>query len=106
MIDNKIHEFSKTADDNRSAAKAQLGQAADKAGEAGDKLGDAAASAAASANATLEEFGIYTDQMAETARRKTYEMQDVLIEEIRNNPIRSVAIAALFGYALAVYRRF
>ena len=99
MIDNRIHDLNKTAEENRLAASAKMGEAA-------NKIGDAASSAASSANATLEEFGIYTDQMKDTARRKTYEMQDALIAEIRDNPIRSVAIAALFGYCMAVYRRF
>ena len=106
MIDTNIHELNKTAEEKRAAAKNQASDAANKGSEAADKVKQAASSAASSANATLEEFGIYTDQMAETARRKTNELQDALVDEIRKNPIRSVAIAALFGYAMAVYRRF
>jgi len=109
MTDTNIHELNKTAEEKRAAAKQQAHEAQAKAGEAQQKMqsavSDAASTAASSAQAKLEEFGIYTDQMADTARRKTYEMQDALVEEIRANPIRSVAIAAAFGYLLAVYRR-
>lgn len=77
----------------------------DQASQAAETVSRKVSDLASSANSTLQEFGIRTDVMTDKAKRKTSEMQDAVVSEIKANPIRSIAIAAGVGYLFALLSR-
>ena len=108
-MNNNIHDLNnKTSEVVRETANdvnAKKDQMVNKATQAADTMGRKAQDMAASASSTLEEYGIRTDVMTDKARQKTNEIQDAFIDEIRANPIRSVAIAAGAGFLVALFSR-
>lgn len=98
----------KTNDAIRDGAKemsAKKDEMMNQASQAADTLGRKASDMASTANSTLQEFGIRTDVMTDKAKQKTSELQDVVVSEIKANPIRSVAIAAGVGFVFALMSR-
>ena len=88
-------------DFNKTETKHGLNEGADKIDEANQQL----STAAAAASAKLGEYGINTDVMVDKAIEKKNDMQEAFADAIRNSPLRSVAIAAGFGFLYALSRR-
>ncbi|MBY0610850.1 MAG: hypothetical protein K2P80_01570 [Beijerinckiaceae bacterium] len=91
--------------DGVKEASAKADDFINQASQTADTVGRKVSDLASSANSTLQEFGIRTDVMTDKAKRKTSEMQDAVISEIKTNPLRSIAIAAGVGYLFALLSR-
>lgn len=104
-MNSNIRDFTNKSTDIRKSDGEKASEAAVRAARGGNNTTRDIAEAAASANATLEEFGINTDQMVDAARRRTNDLQDAFADAVRANPLRSVAIAAVAGYIYALTRR-
>ena len=93
------------ARDGMKDASAKKDQFVDKVSQTADTINTKVSDMASAANSTLKDYGIRTDVMSDIAKQKTSELQDAVVQEIKTNPIRSVAIAAGVGFLFALMSR-
>lgn len=76
----------------------------DRAGDDGKPSGtEKARAAAGEVSANLKSVGVDTDRMTEAAGERVSELQNLLIDEVRAQPLRALAWAAAVGVVIGFW---
>lgn len=78
-------------------AKATSRRIRDEAGEIEDSLARGAEDLAATVSSKLKAVGVDTDKMADVAREQAGDLQELIIREIQERPLRALGLAAAVG---------
>lgn len=85
------------ADEVAGRAKASGRRLRDEADEIERSLARGAEDLAATVSSKLKSVGVDTDKMADVAREQAGDLQDLIIREIQERPLRALGLAAAVG---------
>ncbi len=90
-------EIAESSEEIAGRAKATGRRLRDEASEIEDSLARGAEDLAATVSSKLKSVGVDTDKMTEVAREQASDLQELIIREIQERPLRALGLAAAVG---------